>query len=207
MESRRQRIFRAYESYAKVPLMYNALHRNGALRKEAIALLEPKPGSRILDIGCGTGLSFPPLQKKIGDEGFIVGVDFSPSMISKAAAGVKKACWNNVELHCADGESFKLPKDSFGGVLAFISLSAIFGWKKALQHAIGSLKRGGRVVIVDGKPSSSKLVNALVPFLRWNDSWYGERDLYKEIEASFRSKIVQKKEFSWGTQFIIILKK
>ena len=207
MGSKQQAILRAYEFYAKAPILYDALHRHSPLRKKAISLLGLKPGSRVLDLGCGTGLSFPSLREKIGPSGLIVGIDFSPAMISKAASRVGKARWKNVELHCANGESLKLKKNSFDAVLAFISLSAMNNWKKALKNAMDALKHGGKVVIVDGKPSPSKLINFMLPLLRWNDSWYGERDLLKEIALRFGSRIIEKKEFSLGTQFLMVLEK
>jgi len=47
----------------------------------------------------------------------------------------------------------------------------------------------------------------MLPLLRWNDSWYGERDLLKEIALRFGSRIIEKKEFSLGTQFLMVLEK
>ncbi|MBI2576369.1 methyltransferase domain-containing protein [Candidatus Woesearchaeota archaeon] len=205
--SKQQAILRAYEFYAKAPFLYDALHRYSPLRNRAVGLLGLRPGSWVLDLGCGTGLSFPPLQEKIGPSGLIVGIDFSPAMISKAASRVGKARWKNVELHRANGESVKLKKNSFDAVLAFISLSAMDNWKKALKNGMDALKRGGRAVIVDGKPSPSNLLNFMLPLLRWKDSWYGERDLFKEIQMSYNGRIIEKREFSLGTQFLAVLKK
>src|SRR3982750_1080696 len=49
----------------------------------ALDLLNPQPGERILDIGCGEGT----LTKKIVERGAIVlGVDNSPEMIAAARA-------------------------------------------------------------------------------------------------------------------------
>src|SRR3954453_12338936 len=49
----------------------------------ALDLLDPKPGERILDVGCGEGT----LTKKIIDRGAtVLGIDNSPEMISAARA-------------------------------------------------------------------------------------------------------------------------
>src|SRR3569833_32276 len=51
------------------------------LGQGVIDLLDPKPGERILDLGCGTGQ----LTKQIAERGAdIIGVDASPDMIGQA---------------------------------------------------------------------------------------------------------------------------
>ena len=44
-------------------------------RAAAIDLLALRPGHRVLDIGCGTGVNFPLVQDRIGPTGLITGVD------------------------------------------------------------------------------------------------------------------------------------
>ena len=51
------------------------------LTAEVLGLLDPKPGERMIDLGCGTGH----LAQQLADRGVdIVGVDASPQMIAKA---------------------------------------------------------------------------------------------------------------------------
>ena len=53
------------------------------LGEAALDLLDPKPGERILDIGCGDGA----LTHKIAERGAdVVGVDNSPELVAAARA-------------------------------------------------------------------------------------------------------------------------
>jgi SAM-dependent methyltransferase len=55
---------------------------------DLVKLMRLQKGSRVLDIGCGTGIAFPVLRNAIGDDGIVIGVDPSYEMI-KHASGVK----------------------------------------------------------------------------------------------------------------------
>jgi len=49
-----------------------------------VDLLDPEPGERVLDLGCGTGDLTATLAERVGDAGRAVGVDRSPSMVARA---------------------------------------------------------------------------------------------------------------------------
>jgi trans-aconitate methyltransferase len=51
-----------------------------------VDLLDPDPGERVLDLGCGTGDLTATLAERLGDAGRAVGVDRSPSMVTRARA-------------------------------------------------------------------------------------------------------------------------
>src|SRR3954454_10704821 len=62
----------------------------------ALDLLDPQPGERILDVGCGEGT----LTKKIVERGAaVLGIDNSPEMIAAArAAGVDAVLMNVADM-------------------------------------------------------------------------------------------------------------
>jgi ubiquinone/menaquinone biosynthesis C-methylase UbiE len=68
------------------------------VRTEAVSLLALHGGERVLDVGCGTGLSFAPLERFVGDRGGIVGIEQSPEMMSRARERVLRQGWRNVTL-------------------------------------------------------------------------------------------------------------
>ena len=66
--------------------------------------LHLREGSRVLDIGCGTGLNFPLLLAAVGRSGQVVGVDRSREMLEVARRKTIHAPPGNVALVEADAE-------------------------------------------------------------------------------------------------------
>ena len=79
------------------------------IRARAIEKLDLRPGDRVLDVACGTGLSFPLLREAVGAEGEVVGIEVSPEMIGLARQRVTEAGWQNVTLLEASIESADIP--------------------------------------------------------------------------------------------------
>ena len=118
-------------------------------------LLAPKPGERILDLGCGDGV----LTKKLADLGCkVVAVDSSPAQIEAA----KKL---GLDARVLSGE--ELP---FDGEFDAVFSNAVLHWIKRADPTIASvyraLKAGGRFVAeCGGYGCVNKIRTALVEAL------------------------------------------
>ncbi len=77
-------------------------------RERAVPALHLQEGSRVLDIGCGTGLNFPLLLDAVGPTGHVVGVDLSSEMLGVARRKTRNAPPGNVSLIEADAEQLDL---------------------------------------------------------------------------------------------------
>jgi SAM-dependent methyltransferase len=80
------------------------------IRERAISALRLQPGQRVLDVGCGTGLSLALLRERVGDAGKVYGIDQSPEMTDLARARVVRNGWRNVELALTAAQFASLPE-------------------------------------------------------------------------------------------------
>lgn len=94
-------------------------HKEGQVAAAAWLAASVPPGSRVLDLGCGTGL---PTARQLADAGLrVVGVDLSGGMLARARANVPTAEF--VQADIADlPAGGPLPPGGFSGAAAFFSL-------------------------------------------------------------------------------------
>lgn len=115
------------------------------LRDIAIGRLGLRPGATVLDVGCGTGLSFEPLEEAVGPTGRIVGVDVSPDMLAKAREKITTHGWSNVTLIEANAEDATLEPESVDAVLSFYTHDIVSS-ERAMRVAVRALRTGGPFV-------------------------------------------------------------
>jgi SAM-dependent methyltransferase len=118
-------------------------HKEGQLDSGAWLAKTLPPGSRILDLGCGTGL---PTARQLTDAGHrVVGVDLSPGMLDLARGNVPGA-----EFHLADLADLRDGRlGTFDGVAAFFTLLMLP--RPEIPHALrmlhGMLRPGGLLAL------------------------------------------------------------
>jgi demethylmenaquinone methyltransferase/2-methoxy-6-polyprenyl-1,4-benzoquinol methylase len=122
-----------------------------SLRRRTVEHLELRPGDTALDVACGRGSNFPYLQRAVGAEGRILGVDYSPEMLAGAGERVRKHRWSNVDLVRGDAARMTY-RAEFDGALCTISLSVIPEWRETLRAMTAAVRPDKRVAIMDGKP-------------------------------------------------------
>ena len=146
------------ELFDEKALKYDDWYRTPAGRfadraeKEAVmSLLEPRPGMKVLDVGCGTGN----YSLELAGMGLAVtGLDASPEMLKVARA---KAEERGLDVEFVLGDALHLPfaDGSFDAVICICALEFLPDPKAALLEAYRVLKPGGRLVAgVIGKDSS-----------------------------------------------------
>jgi trans-aconitate methyltransferase len=121
--------------------------------RELLDLLAPKPGERILDVGCGTGQ----LTYLIADSGArVVGLDKSPQMIEAAREN-----YPHLEFVVADASDFRFA-ESFDAVFSNAALHWVTQAEAAAQCIAGRLKEGGRLVAeFGGKDNGGRITRAI----------------------------------------------
>ena len=103
-------VAKAVALYREHARRYDAsAQRTMKIRRLAIAKLHLRPGDRVLDVACGTGLSIPLLHEAVGAEGEVVGIEVSPEMLSLARQRVNDTGWQNVTLLESSIEAADIP--------------------------------------------------------------------------------------------------
>ncbi|KAM0747290.1 cyclopropane-fatty-acyl-phospholipid synthase [Meredithblackwellia eburnea MCA 4105] len=119
-----------------------------AFTSAIVNLLAPKPGERILDVGCGSGELTLELVPAVGPQGFIHGTDSSSDLLKKANELKKEQGATNIQFDKLDGhDTDSLPEGSYDAVFS----NAALHWMKAdppkvVAGAYKVLKKGGRFV-------------------------------------------------------------
>ena len=126
------------------------VYRRG--RVVGVAGLRLTPGGSVLDLGCGTGLNHPLLVDGVGPAGTVVGLDRSPQMLAQARRRATRQGWSQVRTVEADMLDGLVPAGEgvgFDAVIATYALSLVPGWERAWVRALGAVRPGGRIAVVD----------------------------------------------------------
>jgi SAM-dependent methyltransferase len=145
----------------------------------ALDLLDPRPGERILDVGCGEGS----LTKKIAERGAVVlGIDNSPEMIAAARANGVDA----VLLAAEDMQFFS----EFDAAFSNATLHWVLEKEQAARAIFRALKPGGRFAgELGGQGNIARLREALDTELvirgymppRESSNWYPSPEEFAAI--------------------------
>jgi ubiquinone/menaquinone biosynthesis C-methylase UbiE len=119
-------------------------------REEYLRLLDVRPGERVLDVGCGSGVVMREVARRVSPDGVTVGLDPSLSFLTIARELAAQAGLASViELCRGDCRALPFPDYSFDAVLAATVLAHVPGAEKAIVEMIRVTRAGGRVGVFD----------------------------------------------------------
>ncbi|MFC6080019.1 class I SAM-dependent methyltransferase [Sphaerisporangium aureirubrum] len=108
------------EAFDRIGMRYDEAfpYKGGQIASAEWVLRRLRPGARVLDVGCGTGL---PTARQLTDAGCeVIGIDISPVMLGLAAKHVPEADLRLLDVTELDGSIGR-----FDAVVAFFSLSML----------------------------------------------------------------------------------
>ena len=118
----------------------------GAHGEEALRLVPPQPGQRVLDIGCGFGDTTQRIAELVGPDGEAVGVDAAPRFIETAREETKEAGISNARFLVADVQTTPFD-EQFD--LAYSRMGTMFFANPvaALRNVRAALVPGGKLAM------------------------------------------------------------
>jgi SAM-dependent methyltransferase len=116
----------------------------GAHGEEALRLHPPKPGQRVLDIGCGFGDTTQRIAGLVGPDGEVVGVDAAPRFIEDAIRETGEAGVANARFLVADVQESLGEEQGFD--MAFSRFGTMF-----FASPVAALRNVRLALVPDGK--------------------------------------------------------
>lgn len=138
---------------------------------EAGGLEKPK---RVLDACCGTGQLSVMLAQHFGSPCHVVGIDFSPTMVTAAKQYIRSLhLHRRIEIKTENIEIMPFPDEFFEGVFICFGLRFSSDIRTVLKECVRVLKPGGTVVILELARPNGFFMRALAHIVReyWFPLW------------------------------------
>lgn len=115
-------------------------------RRRAVAEVNRLPGTRVLEVGVGTGLALP----RYGGDKRVVGIDLSREMLEKAAERVREERLGQVlGLAEMDAEHMAFADDAFDIAVAMFTASVVPDAKRLFGEMSRVVRPGGHLLFVN----------------------------------------------------------
>ncbi|KZL91444.1 putative methyltransferase YcgJ [Clostridium magnum DSM 2767] len=119
----------------------------GCGNPQLIAAIEE--GETVIDLGSGGGFDCFLASKKVGDRGYVIGVDMTPEMISKSRVLAGKNRYNNVEFRLGEIENLPVADSTANVVISNCVINLSPNKQRVYNEIYRVLKKGGRIAISD----------------------------------------------------------
>ena len=157
-----------------------------------------KKGDTVIDLGSGAGNDAFVARAETGEDGKVIGIDFTPAMIEKAKANAARLGFYNVEFRQGDIEQMPLSSNVANVVVSNCVLNLVPNKDGVFKEIYRVLKPGGHFSISD-----IVLVGALPDTIKTNAEMYAgcvsgaiQKEAYLDLIQSngFTSITLQKEK-------------
>lgn len=108
-----------------------------------------KKGDTVVDLGSGAGNDCFVARQEAGEDGRVIGIDFTPVMVEKAKANAAKLGYTNVEFRLGDIENIPMSANMADVVVSNCVLNLVPDKNKVFDEIYRILKEGGHFSISD----------------------------------------------------------
>jgi phosphatidylethanolamine/phosphatidyl-N-methylethanolamine N-methyltransferase len=135
--------------------------------ERVIENLDIPPGAKVLEVGAGTGTSFPAYPTHCE----VVGIDLAPDMLARARQKIEDNGWEHLSVLEMNALDLEFPDNTFDYVMAFHVVTVVPDPVRMVAEAKRVCKPGGKIVVVNHFTSDFPLIGtlteALDPLTRW----------------------------------------
>jgi phosphatidylethanolamine/phosphatidyl-N-methylethanolamine N-methyltransferase len=157
-------------------LFYNRIER-------VIDDLEIPLGAKVLEVGAGTGTSFPAYPTHCQ----VTGIDLAPDMLAQARQKIQENSWRHLEVMEMNALNLEFPDNTFDFVMAFHVVTVVPDPIRMIAEAKRVCRPNGKIVIVNhftsDVPVLGTLTKAIDPLTRWL-GWRTDLQLKPFIETT-----------------------
>jgi len=134
--------------------------KNRTQNKAALDTLAPQLGMSLIEIGCGPGMGMRGALKRVGLQGFVAGIDQSPTAVHCAAHAIHDASLEGRAVAMrADAADLPFRDMLFDGAFAVNSFQFWPDPARSLREIARVLAPGGRLVITQRAANPERLNN------------------------------------------------
>jgi predicted methyltransferase len=119
---------------------------------DVMAALAIGPGSRVADVGAGSGYFTSRLAREVGAGGRVYSVEIDEGSLSRLGRLANDEGLENIEVVRGETDDPRLPEGSLDAVLVVDAYHEMTEYEAMLAGIYSALKSGGRLVILDLVP-------------------------------------------------------